>query len=103
MTAAAFDDDPSLLDRRMAEEVRVLMVRRRAKQADLAAALGMTPAAVSHRLTGRTVFTVRELGTLADFFGVTPAELLGNDNGPRPLPVEGREDVRHQGLEPRTR
>lgn len=65
------------LDRRMAEEVRVLMLRRGAKQADLARVLGVNQGAISHRLTGRTIFTVRELGIIAEYFGVSPAALLG--------------------------
>lgn len=80
MSALAGDDDPYspfLLDRRMAEEVRVLMVRRGVRQADLASALGINQTAVSHRLTGRTVFSVRELGIIAEYFGVSPADLLG--------------------------
>ena len=65
------------LDRALAEEIRVLLVRRGLKQADLAEALGVTPGAVSHRLTGRTELTVRELGQLSAYFNISPADLLG--------------------------
>lgn len=65
------------LKKRVAEEVRVLMTRRRVKQSDLAAVLHVTQPQISQRLNGRVEFTVSELETLARYFGVSPAELLG--------------------------
>jgi transcriptional regulator with XRE-family HTH domain len=80
----------------VAEEVRVLMARRPdVKQAHLSQLLGVTQSAISARLHGRTPFDADEIGLLADFFGVSPADLVA-------VPPAGS-DVRHQGLEPRTR
>lgn len=73
------------LQLRVAEEVRVLMTRHRVKQSDLAAVLNVRQPAVSQRLNGHVDFTVSELETLARFFRVAPAVLLGhtvNPHGP---------------------
>ena len=69
---------------RVAEEVRVLMTRRRAKQSDLAAVLSVSQGQVSQRLNGHVEFTVSELEALARYFDVDPTDLLGHGSAPRP-------------------
>lgn len=49
----------------VAANVRAELARRRLRQADVAAALGMTTSALSRRLTGETPFDVDELEALA--------------------------------------
>jgi transcriptional regulator with XRE-family HTH domain len=61
---------------RVGLEVRVLMLRAGATQAELAALLGMSQAAVSRRLAGTVPFDVTELSLIAGRLGVEPAELL---------------------------
>lgn len=68
----------------MGTEVRVLLIRRGLRQEDLARVLGISTGSMSHRLNGRTGFSVDELGTLAEFFDVEPADLLGARSGDTP-------------------
>lgn len=58
------------------------MARVGSKQAALGAALGMTPGAVSHRLTGRTEFSVIELVGVAKHLGVPLTALLAGVETP---------------------
>jgi transcriptional regulator with XRE-family HTH domain len=46
-------------------------------QTDVAAVLGLSQKAVSRRLIGTVSFSARELHVLADWLGVSPAELIG--------------------------
>lgn len=67
------------------------MARRNVTQMDLAEVLGVAQPAVSRRLHARTPFDANEIGLLADYFGVNPAELLGERPSPRPdSPAGGR-------------
>lgn len=61
---------------RVARNVRAELARSETKQASLAAALGMTQGAVSHRLTGRTDFSINELVRIAAHLGVPLSTLL---------------------------
>ncbi|MDR2722953.1 MAG: helix-turn-helix transcriptional regulator [Cellulomonadaceae bacterium] len=61
----------------IATEVRVEMTRRRMTRTDLADAIGMKPASLITRLSGRTSWRVDELAAVAAVFGMTLAELLG--------------------------
>ena len=99
---------PARLDHRLAfaDEVRVLMVRRRMTQADLAEVLDLGQSEVSKRLRGTVPFRFDEIVFIADYFGVSIGALFGEEThkSPRPDgPDGGSRVVRHQGLEPRTR
>lgn len=61
---------------RVARNIRAEMVRSDVKQAALATGLGLTPGAVSHRLTGRTPITIDELVQVARLLSVSVATLL---------------------------
>lgn len=52
------------------------MARRRVTQAALAEHLGLSQAAVGRRLTGVVAFDVDELGRVADFLGLSMADLM---------------------------
>ena len=67
---------------RVAGDVRAAMRRRHVTQAALAAALSLSQAAVSRRLSGSVDFTVTELHIAATLLDVDVAELIGAD---RPL------------------
>lgn len=80
------------------------MARHGVTQMQLVEVLRVSQTGVSKRLRGKIAFDANEIGILAAFFDVDPAELLGAPKNPRPGPDGGsRESVRHQGLEPRTR
>jgi transcriptional regulator with XRE-family HTH domain len=81
-------------------------------QKDLAKILDIHPSQVTARMRGKVAFTLDDIETLAEVFGIEPAALMP----PRPVGVtqsDGRPDevrsaetpdeVRRQGLEPRTR
>lgn len=74
------------------------------KQAELALALGISPAAMSDRLRGVKDFDLKELAPLAGALSTSEPYLLGftDDRSPRPDDRTGAV-VRQQGLEPRTR
>lgn len=69
----------------VAAEVRALMGRHRVNQEQLSRVLNVSQGQVSARLRGRTAFTLDDLRRLADYFGTTPAALLG-DGTSKPLP-----------------
>lgn len=56
--------------------VRAEMARAGVTQATIAAALGLSQAAVSARLLGKTPFDVNELTVIAGVLGVAAADLL---------------------------
>jgi transcriptional regulator with XRE-family HTH domain len=58
------------------ETIRLLLTRTGRGQADLAERLNVSPASVSHRLTGRYGWKLSDMEPVADFFGLTPCELL---------------------------
>lgn len=61
---------------RVAAEIRSHAARQGIAQKDLAKALGYVPSQISKRMRGTIAFTLDELATLADLFGVEPAELM---------------------------
>ena len=77
------------LTERVAEEVRALMGRHHVTQMQLAEVLGVAQPAISKRLRGLTAFDANEIGVLAEFFNVSPAELLGERVMPSPSPDGG--------------
>jgi transcriptional regulator with XRE-family HTH domain len=72
------------------EEVRVMMVRKGARQADVARALGVAQSGVSERLRGKREWTLSELEVLARLWQVPVAHLLGmTGENPRPGSPDG--------------
>jgi transcriptional regulator with XRE-family HTH domain len=86
----------------VAEEVRILMARYpEVKQAHLSRLLGVTQSAISARLHGRTPFDANEIGLLASFFGVTPADLVTGSPSLQGLPrLESNQQPFGQTLNP---
>lgn len=60
----------NLTAKRVAEEVRVAMARRRVPQTAVASRLQMSQAAVSRRLAGDVEFTASQLITVADMLDI---------------------------------
>jgi transcriptional regulator with XRE-family HTH domain len=77
---------------RVAAEVRGHAARQGLQQKDLAKALNYGQPQISKRMRGQVPFTLEEIAVLAGLFEVEPAELM-----------PAAEQVRRQGLEPRTR
>jgi transcriptional regulator with XRE-family HTH domain len=76
-------------------------------QKDLAKALSLHPSQITARMRGRVPFSLDELEILARMFHIEPVELLPRPQG-RLYEIDHQrtaeiEDVRRQGLEPRTR
>ena len=71
------DESGSDFNSMVAAEVRAWLARSGKRQADLAAALGVSQSGISHRLRARVAFTLEELATIAEVFDITLAELLG--------------------------
>ena len=74
----------------VAGAVRAEMARRGLRQADVAQLLGVSQGAVSRKVQGDVAFTVDELFTLADRWGLTPADLMP----PEPPPFQPRRRTR---------
>lgn len=78
MTNAATDTMRTLSDQ-VAEEIRVLLTRRRMSQRQLAQALGVSPAWLNYRLTGVQAIDLNDLQRIAEVLGVTILDLLPSD------------------------
>ena len=65
----------------IAEEVRVLLARRKLSQRALAELLGWQQSQVSRRLGGTTPFTADEIAEVADALGVPVETLYGRPGG----------------------
>lgn len=61
--------------------IRSYMVLRGLDQKELAKKLGMVPASLSARLTGKTQFKADEIVQIAQILSVTPNDLLLSDEG----------------------
>lgn len=82
MLSMSIDVRPArTLSERVAEEIRVAMVRRRITGARLAKALEVSPAWVSYRLMGRQEIGLNDLERIATFLGVTINDLLPAERG----------------------
>lgn len=68
--------DNQTLSSRTAEEIRVLLVRRRTSARKLAAQIGLSQSAMSARLTGHTPIDLNELQQIAAALDVPIADLL---------------------------
>ena len=68
--------DVTTLSMRIAEEIRVLMVRKRVNQKQLAQRLNVSAMWVSGRLTGQTEIAVNDLPRIASALGVPMLDLL---------------------------
>lgn len=66
------------LNQTVSGEIRAHMARQQRTQADLAATLGLSQGQVSQRLHGRIVWSVDEVGAVAAWLHVSPAELIGD-------------------------
>lgn len=64
------------LEATLNETIKLLMVRTGARQVDVAGALGITRGSLSQRLLGNSGWRVNDLGSVAEFFALTPGELL---------------------------
>ncbi len=64
------------LDRQTADIVRAALRERRLSQTAAAEALGITPQAFSDKLRGRRHLTLKDVGLLARFLGLTVGQLL---------------------------
>lgn len=65
----------------LAANIRAELARADKTQADLAAVLGLSQAAVSRRLAGRTPMDIPELEVVADWLDVSLAQLLSEPVG----------------------
>ena len=84
----------------VAENVRALMARTKAKQADLANALGMTQGAVSKKVNGDRPFTLDEIDHVARLFGVPVGSLFEAAPVVVPFP-RGLDQTRDTGTDTR--
>jgi transcriptional regulator with XRE-family HTH domain len=105
MTTTAAEGSEVLLSSTAAGRIRGLRAEAGMNQSQLALRVGLSRTAVSDREAGVKPVNVDELPAFAAVLGTSIEYLLGltNDRSPRPLPGEGSDLVRHQGLEPRTR
>jgi hypothetical protein len=58
------------------QTIKHLMLHCADTQETVGAALGVTYKAVSHRMTGKTAWTLKDLGSLARYWGLEPVDLL---------------------------
>lgn len=70
-------------------EIRAWMGRRDVNQTEMAEALGISQSQMSKRLRGRIPIDIVELGVMADYLGITIAELVGGEPGRSPHPDGG--------------
>ena len=70
---------------RVAEEIRVMMVRKRVNGAQMAQKLGKSAAWVSYRLNGIQPIDLVDLEMMADALGVKPAQLMPTSEKPPTL------------------
>lgn len=84
---------------RFADEVRVLMTRRRITQTDLAGVLGIGQSEISKRLRGVVPFRFDEIVELANYFDVSIGTLFGEQSVRRPDgPPDGGASAETGGL-----
>jgi len=67
---------PQGLQEWIAEEIRVLLVRRRMTATQLAGMVGWSSSQISRKLGGQSELTVNDVAKVAKVFQVQPADLL---------------------------
>ena len=105
MTANVFPlvtRDELPLAERVAANIRAEIARFGLQQADVAQALGISQQSVSLKIHGKRPLSLDEIEGFARLVGLSPEDLVRGTTNPRPVDPDGG-DVRHQGLEPRTR
>jgi len=70
--------DGLTLTEKVAEEIRVVLARRRMSQAELARRLEVSAAWLNYRLTGKQPIDLNDLARIAEALGVQPATLLSS-------------------------
>ena len=85
------------------ELVHQHMWRNKVTQTALAGVLGIGQPGVARKLRGERPFTIDELLAVAAYLNLPITELVPNAENPHPEGPDGGNEVRHQGLEPRTR
>lgn len=88
----------------VAENVRAESARRGVKQADLARIVGITSASLNRKWHGKTPWTLQEIDTVAESFGITPWDLVSpyETKAAQVVNYPSRRAVHRLGLEPRT-
>lgn len=76
VTDTAVDDSPGAIVRVINTNIKVGLARTGRSNADLAAVVGISPAALSRRLAARVPWDVIELARVAAYLGVDLRELL---------------------------
>lgn len=94
----------------VAEEVRVLLARRKISASELARRMGVTQPYISRRLNGETAMDVDDLQSIADVLAVEVADLLPRPDSGRLVTTAGQHErsrseinVRKATLAARTR
>lgn len=70
------DHEEETLEATLNETIKMLMVRTGRRQVDVAEVVGITRGSLSQRLLGNSGWRVNDLPPVADYFGLTVAELL---------------------------
>jgi len=70
------DHEGETLETTLNETIKLLMTRTGCRQVDVAGALGITRGSLSQRLLGNSGWRVNDLAPVAEFFALTPGELL---------------------------
>ena len=85
--SADVQDDRTLSDR-IAEEIRVLLTRRRMSGRELARRLDVSPGWVSYRLSGEQEIGTNDLQRIAAVLGVSASDLLPSTRASSPTLVD---------------
>jgi len=72
------------MNARMAQELNALRARFGMNQTELGKIIGVTQTQMSQRLKGNIPFDLNEIESFAEFFGLTPLQLLGYAEAPGP-------------------
>lgn len=70
---------------RVAAEVRAWRGRLQISQTAMAKTLSLSQASISDRLNGKSAFTLDEIETLADAWGIDPLQLMGGGAAQAPI------------------
>ncbi|MFD3716633.1 helix-turn-helix domain-containing protein [Streptomyces sp. NPDC058677] len=70
------DHEGETLETTLNETIKLLMTRTGRRQVDVAEVVGITRGSLSQRLLGNSGWRVNDLAPIAEYFGLTPAELL---------------------------